>query len=380
MTSAPVVRIGDVAERLSGFAFKSEFFSEHDGIPIVRIRDVVRGTSETRYRGDYDRSYLISDGEVLIGMDGEFNTARWRGGSALLNQRVCRIRSGGNGLDERYLFHFLPNALKRIEDATPFVTVKHLSVKDIRDIGIPLPSLAHQRRIAAILDQADALRAKRRAAMAQLDTLDQSIFLEMFGNPSNGAGGWPRSVLGDVATFVGGGTPSRARSEFYEGSICWATSKDMKGEFLDDTEEHITPAAIEASATKLVPAGTILVVVKSKVLAHSLPVAIARVPTCFGQDLKGIRVSEATNAAFVATALRLGKRVLLERARGINTEGLTLEHLSAFPLPLPPVDLQRAFAAQFAAIEKLKAAQRASLSKLDELFASLQHRAFRGEL
>ena len=153
----------------------------------------------------------------------------------------------------------------------------------------------------------------------------------------------------------------------------------MKREFLDDTEEHDTEEAVQKSATKIVPAGTILVVVKSKILAHSLPIATARVPICFGQDLKGI-VVEGAAPAFVVTALRVGKRWLLERARGINTEGLTLDHLRAFPLPRPPLVLQHEFARRVAAVEKLKAAQRAHLAELDALFASLQHRAFRGEL
>ena len=154
----------------------------------------------------------------------------------------------------------------------------------------------------------------------------------------------------------------------------------MKSEFLYDTEEHITEQAIEESATKLVPASTILVVVKSKILAHHLPVAVARVPTCFGQDLKGVMPTERCEVSFVATALRLGKQWLLERARGINTEGLTLDHLRAFPLLMPPLALQREFARRVAAVEKLKTAYRASLAELDALFIALQQRAFRGEL
>src|SRR5437870_752262 len=161
-------KMGNVVEILSGFAFKSDSFNDSEGMPIIRIRDVVRGSSETRYRGDFDSAYIVNDGEILVCMDGEFNAARWCGGPALLNQRVCRIKSRGDQLHDGYLFHFLPSALKRIEDATPFVTVKHLSVKDIRDIDIPLPPLAEQQRIAAILDQAEALRAKRRHALAQL--------------------------------------------------------------------------------------------------------------------------------------------------------------------------------------------------------------------
>ena len=99
-----------------------------------------------------------------------------------------------------------------------------------------------------------------------------------------------------------------------------------------------------------------------------------------GQDLKGVMPTERCEVSFVATALRLGKRWLLERARGINTEGLTLDHLRAFPLLVLPLALQHDFARRVAAVEKLKTAHRASLVELEALFAALQHRAFRGEL
>jgi type I restriction enzyme S subunit len=259
-------------------------------------------------------------------------------------------------------------------------TVKNLNIELVKGVEVLLPPLAEQRRIAEVLDRVEALRATRRAALTQLDALTQSLFLDLFGDTESNSKSWRKGTLGDVATFVGGGTPSRARPEFFEGTICWATSKDMKCEFLNDTQEHITTEAIEQSATNLVPAGTVLIVVKSKILAHSLPVAIARVPTCFGQDLKGMKVSAQADVDFVTAALRSGQRWLLERARGINTEGLTLEHLKAFPLLLPPVELQRKFAHRVRAVEKLKTAALASLAEMDTLLATLQHRAFRGEL
>jgi type I restriction enzyme S subunit len=168
--------------------------------------------------------------------------------------------------------------------------------------------------------------------------------------------------------------------EYFDGNICWATSKDMKHKFLDDTQEHITPEAIERSATKLVPPGTILVVVKSKVLAHSLPVALSRVPTCFGQDLKGLQPLVGWDPTYVATSLRLASRWLLERARGVNTEGLTLEHLKAVPLIDAPKADQDHFAETMSRVEHLRSMQESQSREESDLIASLQQRAFRGEL
>jgi len=154
----------------------------------------------------------------------------------------------------------------------------------------------------------------------------------------------------------------------------------MKTRFLDDTQEHVTTAAVQASATKVVPAGTILVVVKSKVLMHRLPVAISRVETCFGQDLKGIVVDETCDPSYVATAIRMNADWLLERARGINTEGLTLDHLRRFPLLLPSKSEQQDFARVLDQHELVHQRMSVSSDELDNLFASVRDRAFRGEL
>jgi type I restriction enzyme S subunit len=278
------------------------------------------------------------------------------------------------------MLNFCPLVVAQIEAKCHGAIMAGFNSGLLKELRIPLPPLPEQRRIAEILDRAEMLRAKRRATLAQLETLTQSIFLDMFGDPATNPWRWDTGTLGEVATFSGGGTPSRSRPEFFDGSICWATSKDMKCQYLEDTEEHITSEAISQSATKLVAPGTILVVVKSKVLAHSLPVAIARVPTCFGQDLKGIHTSERCQPLFVATSLRHGKQWLLGRARGINTEGLTLDHLRGFPLMLPPVRLQNEFVSRVVSVERVAESQNQSMSGLDTLFASLQQRSFSGRL
>jgi type I restriction enzyme S subunit len=302
--------------------------------------------------------------------------------SAIASTGFCVLRSNPTSLDSSYLFHWVktPEFVSQMVRRATGASYPAVSDRIVLSSEIPLPPLSEQRRIAGILDQADALQTKRRAALDEVDALTGSAFIEMFGNPASDPMGFPVGALGDVATFVGGGTPSRAIPEYFAGTICWATSKDMKARFLDDTQEHVTPAAVQASATKVVPAGTILVVVKSKVLMHRLPVAISRVDTCFGQDLKGIVVDETCHPSYVATALRMNASWLLRRARGINTEGLTLDHLRRFPLLLPSKSKQQGFAHFADEQELLHQRMSASIDELDDLLASLQHRAFRGEL
>ena len=165
-----------------GFPFDSAKFSDSNGMPLIRIRDVVRGYSETYTTEEYKSEYIVHENDLLIGMDGEFNIAKWGKTPALLNQRVCRL-APNDSIDKDYLFYFMPIALKRIEEKTPFVTVKHLSAKELNKIEIPILPLEEQRKIAETLSKVDELIAFRDRQLAKLDELVKARFVEMFGDP-----------------------------------------------------------------------------------------------------------------------------------------------------------------------------------------------------
>ena len=164
-----------------GFPFDSAKFSDSNGMPLIRIRDVVRGYSETYTTEEYKSEYIVHENDLLIGMDGEFNIAKWGKTPALLNQRVCRL-APKDSIDKDYLFYFMPVALKRIEEKTPFVTVKHLSAKELNKIEIPVLPLEEQRKIAETLSKVDELIAFRDQQLAKLDELVKARFVEMFGD------------------------------------------------------------------------------------------------------------------------------------------------------------------------------------------------------
>jgi len=116
-----------------GAPFRSEQFSRDSGMPLIRIRDVCRSSTDTKYVGDYDERFVVRSGDLLVGMDGDFNCARWRGEPGLLNQRVCRISVDSSVYEPRFLDCVLPAYLRAINEATSSVTVKHLSSRTIED-------------------------------------------------------------------------------------------------------------------------------------------------------------------------------------------------------------------------------------------------------
>jgi len=147
------VQVGEIAEILNGYAFKSSKFTNDKGTPLIRIRDVGKDSSNTFYDGGYDETYLVNDGDLLVGMDGDFRCSIWKGGKALLNQRVCKISLKTEEYDFRFLSYVLQPYLDAIHAETSAVTVKHLSSRSISDIPLPLPPKEQQKRIVAKIEE-----------------------------------------------------------------------------------------------------------------------------------------------------------------------------------------------------------------------------------
>lgn len=146
-------KLVSVSDVLYGYPFESSLFSENsNNIPLIRIRDVKPAKASTYYSGDIIENYVIKRGDILVGMDGEFNIGKWDDRDGLLNQRVLKL-SGKDGLClDGYLFHYMGPVFKRIEKETPGGSVKHLSAKAINNIVIPVPSMSQQMSIVEILD------------------------------------------------------------------------------------------------------------------------------------------------------------------------------------------------------------------------------------
>jgi type I restriction enzyme, S subunit len=378
-------RIGDHATFLSGFAFKSKLFNEDGiGVPVIRIRDVIRGYSETFFSGDYDEKYLVKSGEYLIGMDGEFNLAKWQSQPALLNQRVCKIDSLSSDLDKSYFAKYLPKVLREIEDETPFVTVKHLSVKKLNDAEIPLPPLAEQKRIAAILDKADELRTKRRESLAQLDQLIQSTFLEMFGDPVTNPKGWEVKSMGQTCDLITGfAFPSDKFIKAGKGiALCRGINVGLGTTNWKDRVDWPVHYDSQLSRFEL-QKGDIVLAMDRPWISGGLKVATTMesdLPALLVQRVTRIRATAIIEQSLIYALIRNKHFELHCNPTETTVPHISPKDLKSFPIMLPPLNLQKHFASVVQSIEQQKTRIQTHLTELDTLFASLQSRAFNGEL
>jgi type I restriction enzyme S subunit len=150
----PTKKLSEICDIQNGYAFDANLFSEATGFPIIRIRDLKNSTIQTLYKWEIKDNFIVKKWDYLIWMDWEFRCYEWNNSDALLNQRVCRIINYHQAISPKFLFYWINKYLREIEDVTPFVTVKHISSKQIKDIGFPLPPLPTQSKIVAKLDEA----------------------------------------------------------------------------------------------------------------------------------------------------------------------------------------------------------------------------------
>ena len=175
-----IKRLGDHIGILSGFPFKSSSFTgDPSKIGLIRIRDLVRQELNTFYEGDYSQEYVVAKGDVLVGMDGDFIVVKWKIQDALLNQRICKIEQSENGFNVGFVHYTLIPELQKIHNVTTATTVKHLSVKDIREIRKLFPPLPEQQKIASILTSVDEVIEKTQSQINKLQDLKKGTMNEL---------------------------------------------------------------------------------------------------------------------------------------------------------------------------------------------------------
>jgi type I restriction enzyme, S subunit len=289
---------------------------------------------------------------------------------------------------------FLPSYLRHFLISDPFHSHFMLTVAGVggsllrarpdgvAKIEIPLPALDEQRRIASILDQADTLRHKRREALDLFDELPLSIFNERFGDPTINSKRISILPLGDVAEFGSGGTPSKSNDAYWAGSFPWVSPKDMKRLRIAEAEDTISETVFRETNLKKITSGTPLIVVRGMILAHTVPIAMAMTELAINQDMKSIHFNNRILPEFGLWCLKAQHQSILTKVdtAAHGTKRLDSDVLRKLPILVPPISEQRAFAKAIEGWEFVRRNLEHQAFGLNSAFASLQHRAFRGEL
>ncbi|MBL0888147.1 restriction endonuclease subunit S [Myceligenerans indicum] len=176
--------------------------------------------------------------------------------------------------------------------------------------------------------------------------------------------------LGDVADFVGGGTPSKSNPDFYGSGIPWVTPKDMKSWVISTSQIEITKSGLDASSAKIVPAGSVLIVVRSGILKHTLPVALSSVDVSLNQDMKAIVVKPGIDSSYLARLVKASEPTVLGWVRATTADNFPVDNLKRLEFMLPPLDEQRRIAAVLDHVDALRTKRRESIDLIGSVVQS----------
>ncbi len=365
-----------------------------DGIPLVTSKNLksygidfenIGHISEDDHLAISKRSAVDRD-DVLFAMIGTIgNPVIVEDDREFSIKNIALFKSSKGRVTPRYCFRLLDSPLvkRQLDSATRGGTQKFVSLKVLRGLQIPLPPLAEQQRIATILDATDALRAKRRESLVELDALLQSTFLTLFGDPVENPMGWEVGVIGDLLQSANYGTSKKADPEHGAYPVLRMNNITYSGEwdfrslkYIDLEERDLVMHLVHKGQILFNRTNSRELVGKTAVFRSEVPMAFA------GYLVRGV-VNNYADPEYVGTFMNTPqmKKFLRSKCKSIvGMANINAKEFQAIPIPIPPLDLQRRFATIVESIEQQKAHQRAHLTELDALFASLQHRAFNGEL
>lgn len=393
------VPLGQIAEIVSGATPKTSTAEYWDGevewatpadlskLDGPYISDTSRKLTRAGVRSC--STTILPSGSVLLSSRAPIGHVAINAVPMATNQGFKSLVPGAD-LDAKYLYRWLKSKTAYLQSLGNGATFKELSKKTAEQIQVPLPPLAEQRRIAAILDHADALRAKRREVMAHLDALTHSLFRDTVGaeywravSPATkGCNelGWSWVPLTDVSRLATGHTPDRKRPDYWDGGhIPWISLPEIRaldGKTAKSTDLAITEAGLANSSAVLLPAGTVCF---SRTASVGFVTRLG-VPMATSQDFHNWVPGPDLDSEFLMCALRYSRQHLLGVSDGSIHSTIYQRTAQRFQVLLPPITVQKEFSLRQAALGEHKAAVERILSADEELFASVQSRAFRGEL
>ncbi len=397
MSAWPRVPLGDIFEIARGGSPRpiDDYITDaDDGVNWISIADasdsakyIERTKRRIRPEG-IARSRLVAPGDFLLTNSMSFGRPYIMRTSGCIHDGWLVLGKKRDGIDQDFFYRLLGSdtvyaAFSRLAAGA---TVKNLNIDLVKGVEVPVPPFDEQRRIAAILDQADALRAQRRRALAELDKLAQVVFVEMFGDTVTNSMEWPFLPIGKLADVQGGLQVTSARKELPIEVPYLRVANVHRGYLLLDEIKTIRATAAEVARTTLCHHDLLVVE------GHGNPEEIGRAAlwsgelrSCVHQNhLIRVRFDNSkVDPVYACTYMNStgGRRHLLRASKttsGLNT--ISVSNVREAPVALPPVELQKTFAARVGAIEAHKATRSAALAESDALFTSLQHHAFSGAL
>lgn len=360
----PLKKLNEGASVFSGFAFKSNDFSD-EGIPIVKIKNIQNKSvdlKEVQYFpldkvNNKHKKFFLKNNDVLIAMTGQGSLGRVgrinleSNEYVLLNQRVGKFVVDEKNLHLNYLYHVISSDMyeKILFDRGTGSGQPNLSPEIILGTEIPMPNLTIQKKISSILDNINSKITLNKKINKNLDELCHSLFKYYFidfipfcdddfidSDIGEIPKEWSITTVGNILDCKLGGTPSRSNESYWGGSIAWINSGKVNDFRIIEPSEYITEKGLKKSATKLLPAKTTVIAITGATLGQ---ISLLEIDSCANQSVIGIIPNINYPYEFVYPLISSILIDLLKHQTGGAQQHINKNNVESFKIICPPAEI-----------------------------------------
>ena len=353
-----MIRLGDVATYINGYAFKPEDRGE-EGLPIIRIQDLTGNAHDLGfYNGEYPKKVEINDGDILISWSASLGVYIWSEGKALLNQHIFKVVFDKVAIDKNYFVYAVRRKLVEMGMKTHGATMKHIVKKDFDATLIPYPTLDKQAEIAVNLNKVSSIIEAREQELQLLDNLIKARFVEMFGDPVANDMGWNTLHLENACKSIVDcphSTPSYTNED--TGFMCIRTSIVKKNKILWNDIEYISEDEFVKRIQRKKPeVGDIVYTREGAILGiaaiidRDCNVALGQRSMLLSPDM------DKCTSEFVCVAMNSDSFLdnVLKGVSGSASPHINVGNIKAFRMIMPPIELQKQFSNFVKQVDKSK--------------------------
>ena len=370
-------KLGEVATLINGKAYKKHELLSEGPVPVLRVGNFFSNRSWYYSDLELPEDKYCHNGDLLYAWSASFGSKIWDGGKAIYHYHIWKIITS-ELVEKKYLYYLLEQDSADIKSKGNGIAMMHATKGGMEKRYIPLPPLPEQKKIAEILDAADSLRQKDQQLIEHYNTLSQSLFLDMFGDPVGNPMGWEEVEFVTVGKLDRGKSKHRPRNDpkLLGGDYPLIQTGDVAncGGYI--REYRSTYSEFGLSQSRMWDAGTLCITIA----ANIAKTGILAFDACFPDSVVGFINNNKSNIEYVKFWMSFLQKILEDSAPMAAQKNINLKILRELEIPLPPIELQNKFGERVRLIEEQKQQAQVTLKKSEDLFNSLLQRAFKGEL
>lgn len=379
-------KFGDIAKFINGRAYTQNELLPTGKYKVLRVGNFY--TNESWYYSNLElaEKYYAEDGDLLYTWSATFGPHIWHGEKVIYHYHIWKV-DVSDRLDKYFAMQLFEQDKHDILSGYNGSTMAHITKYGMekKRVIIP-PNIEEQKQLGIFLGKLDQLIALHQHKLTKLQLLKKSMLTKMF--PKDGArvpeirfqgfhDDWKLHPLNELAVFGGGHTPSMAdEANYKKDGICWVTSQDVKTDYLFDTRTKLSDKG--ASELKLYPDGTIIMVTRSGILRHTLPIALLKIPATVNQDIRTISVGLSCSSTWLMHYLKVHERELLLNYGKVGTtvESIDFSKLKTMDLLVPTMDEQEKIGAYFSRMDDLIAIHQHNIAKWQHIKQAMLSKLF----